>query len=449
MVGSRFFIKLLMVLFSVFAQSAFAQETTLPAFDKDFGCSDPSVADKIISDFRVNVQSFGGKELCNSSVDTKKLLNDLTIVRDGKFTIPVTSHPLIKGFIPADQYYSWAVRQTRGIRRGNDIPYATAYNSGGYFTMQDGWSILSTLGRVGTFLHEARHTAGYSHEICDQGPYQNTRVSGCDANYNYGGSHAVEIEYYARVALYGTNFSPTYKQMARLMALARGNFVFNVPVIRPENALLIKTADQRFYLVHKNEISERFFPHHEGLLKRSSAGASIFNGKEAYSLEVYASRQNDVIDDDYTYFKFLQQDRGQGQGLVDLEEFDMQGKRYVYYLKPAELAGYNFGEGHFNSSSSLNFQAQRFATFVPRLGQGLFVIGSKNEIFSINPETQNFTKTAETWDDQVISYAKSDAADWTLKANGELTNTSGVTFSKPVEQMVSIPLYDSFVVEKE
>lgn len=449
MVGSRVFIGWMCLSLCILPVSAFSQGANLPAFDKDFPCIEAPLADKIISDFRINVQSFGGKELCNSSVDTKKLLNDLTIVRDGQFMIPVTNHPLVKGFIPADQYYSWAVRQTRGIRRGNDVPYATAYNSGGYFTMQDGWAILSTLGRVGTFLHEARHTAGYSHEICNQGPYQNTSVSGCDANYNYGGSHAVEIEYYARVALYGTNFSPTYKQMARLMALARGNFVFNIPVIRPENALLVKTTDQHFYLVHKDEISERFFPHHDGVLKRSSAGASIFNGKEAYSLEIYASRQSNIIDDDYTYFKFLQQDRGQGQGLVDLEEFDIQGKRYVYYLKPSELAGYNFGEGHFNSSSALNFQARRFATYIPRLGQGLFVVGAQNEIFSINPENQSFKKTAEIWDGQIESYAQSDNADWTLKSNGELSNSAGLTFNKPVEQMVAIPLYDSFVVEKE
>lgn len=442
-----------MVILSVLvSQLAFAQlvnATTLPAFDKDFACTDAKIAEQMISDFQIDVTSFGGLELCNSNVDTKKLLNDLTIVRNGQFRIPISTHPLIQNFVPADQYYTWAIRQTRSINRDNDIPYATAYNSGGHFTMQDGWAILSTLGRVGTFIHEARHTAGYYHRICNQGPYQDTSVSGCDPNYNYGGSHAVEIEYYARVALFGINFHPTYKQMARLMALARGNFVFNTPVIRPANALLAKTLDQRFFLMHKNETTERFFPNHDGLLKRSSAGATIFNGKQAFSLEIYATRQADQIDDDYTYFKFLQQDRGQGQDLIDLEEFDVQGKRYVYYLKNNSLAGYNFGEGRFNSGATLNFQAQRFATFLPQLGTGLFVVDAENSVFRIHPENQSATKTPITWDHEIASYAKSDEAEWTLNTNGELTNSLGFTFNQAVEQIASIPLYDSFVVEKE
>ena len=112
--------------------------------------------------------AFGGLELCRFSVDTKKLFNDLKIIKEGRFQPKTTNNVFIRNAIPAPQYYEWMKSMTRGMDRGNDIPAATAYNRGGYFTMQDGWAVLSTLGRVGTVVHEARHTGGYYHIQCTQ-----------------------------------------------------------------------------------------------------------------------------------------------------------------------------------------------------------------------------------------------------------------------------------------
>src|SRR5437868_9320068 len=209
--------------------------------DKDFGCISQQQADQYVSDFGINADSFGGMELCKNEIDTKKLFNDLQIIAGGQFDAG-KDNLLIKGIVPADQYYSWMRSQTRGMERGNDVPYATAYNRMGYFTMQDGWAKSSTLARVGVVIHEARHTAGYRHFPCNQGPYKGARLDGCDQNYAQGGSHAIEMEYYARVSVAGQNFHPVYKAMARLMAMGRSNFVFNSSPIQKREGLLALDA---------------------------------------------------------------------------------------------------------------------------------------------------------------------------------------------------------------
>lgn len=225
----------LVILFLMKIQNLNAQE--IPYQDEKFSCLTQAEANRYVVDFKINVRSFGGIELCNSSVDTKKLFNDLQILEKAQFESAGENH-LIRGFVPADQYYTWMKKQTYGVERGNDMPYATAYNVGGYFTMQDGWARASTLGRVGTIVHEARHTEGYRHIVCQRGPYQGTRIAGCDSDYNYGGSHAVEMEYYARVTVQGRNFHPVYQKMARLMAMARSNIFFNTSPLQTREGLL-------------------------------------------------------------------------------------------------------------------------------------------------------------------------------------------------------------------
>jgi len=174
-------------------------DQSMPYMDGDFACISQTQAQKYVKDFRIDTQSFGGFELCNSAVDFKKLMNDFVIIENGRFQKVLGQNNLfIRDFLQGQDYYTWAKSQTRGVERGQDIPTATAYNSGGYFTMQDGWARSSTLGRVGTFIHEARHTAGYRHYPCQQGSYQGSSMAGCDSSYSQGGSHAVEMEYYAK-----------------------------------------------------------------------------------------------------------------------------------------------------------------------------------------------------------------------------------------------------------
>ena len=256
----------------------------MPYQDDSFGCISQADANRYTSDLKINTASFGGVELCRSEVDTKKLFDDLFLIENGKFQ-STGQNNLIRGFVDASQYYSWLKQQTYGVERGQDVPYATAYNSGGYFTMQDGWAKLSTLGRVGTFIHEARHTQGYRHIACQQGPYQGfSNIAGCDSNYSYGGSHAVEMEYYAHVSVQGVNFHPVYKKMARLMAIARSNIFFNTPVLKSRTAVLTLSADrQQAYLFDQGKWLSRETPEHNtGRLKRTSFGAVLYEGTGSF-----------------------------------------------------------------------------------------------------------------------------------------------------------------------
>jgi hypothetical protein len=420
--------------------------------DTDFGCTPQTQADQYIRDFSVNTESFGGEELCNSQVDTKKLLNDLDIIENGKFDA-TKSNLLIKGIIPADEYYTWMKSQTRGMDRGNDVPYATAYNSMGYFTMQDGWAASSTLARVGTVIHEARHTAGYRHYPCTHGPYMNIRVDGCDQDYAQTGSHAVEMEYYARVSVAGQNFHPVYKAMARLMAMGRTNFVFNAsPIVAHEALVAMDDKAQAPVLFDAGKKLLREGTDFVGHLKRTSFGVALFNGLQAVALDMYElTGARAHVQDDYSYFKLLKM-KPLGT-LKDMEEFDKNQKRYVAYITgDNQVATYNFGQGTWSPAVATNVDVSRTVTTLPSGEQGYFLIAKSGEVQSLDPETKQVTSTGKTWDAQVIQAAvisgktmvlKTDGAIYTKAADGQ----EAVFDQGPYSEMISIPLYDAFEVK--
>ncbi|MFN8791351.1 MAG: hypothetical protein ACK5Y2_07845 [Bdellovibrionales bacterium] len=442
-----------MFLLSLFMTAALAQ--TLPWQDQEFGCFDQATAQRYIRDFNVDVSSFGGLELCRSQVDTKKLLNDLLIIEKGLFS-PQRQNVFIRGFVPADGYYSWMKSQTRGMNRGNDIPSATAYNRGGYFTMQDGWAVLSTLGRVGTVIHEARHTAGYRHLGCSQGPYQGAPVSGCDRDYAYGGSHAVEMEYYARVSVQGTNFHPVYKSMARLMAIARSNFVFNQPVIQKREGLLALSATQgRADLIVDGQIFPREAPATPGVLKRTSFGGVLFNGQEALSIELYGSEPlRTSIGDTYSYFKLLLEDP---RPVFDFEEFDIGTKRYVALMRNrTTLQFFDFPRGEWGRALNLNFEVAGLTTRLENGQSGFFAIDRSGAIYPIGPERRSVGAALPVrWSSDIVSIAALNQRVYVLKTDGVIYESSVTRGYRPQSQnrdryrgLVNAPVYDGFEVER-
>ncbi|MBX2996013.1 MAG: hypothetical protein KF681_14400 [Bdellovibrionaceae bacterium] len=435
---------------------AMAQDirSTLPVLDKDFTCIAQNKADQFKRDFNINTGSFGGMELCNPTVDTKKLFNDLTLLEDGKFNAPPKNN-LIRGFIPIDQYYSWMRSATRGIERGNDVPYATAYNSGGYFTMQDGWATLSTLGRVGTVVHEARHTQGYYHISCNQGPYMGTGVSGCDRDYNYGGSHAIEMEYYARVSTAGANFHPIYKKMARLMAMGRSNFVFNQTPLQQREALMALGRSGQAYLFDQNRWISRETPAVQAKLKRTSFGAALMAGQMAFVLDPFENSGFDwAVADDFSYFKLMNSDRLQGQSVQDFEEFDIGRKRHVFVLSDKnQYTNFNFRGGTWNRMvGTPAAQTFEFATWTPEGEPGIFLIDQNKKMYAVDPERiQNVRPLTINWPAGAKTFAKASGGLYQLSDRGELAVVQGgslnpVQTPEPLDQLVAVPMYDSFEV---
>lgn len=433
------------------AVSAWSQN--MPYADQDFSCVSQADADRYVRDFNIDVNSFGGKELCDSKVDTKKLFNDLYLIENGQFK--AGDNLLIKNFV-GPQYYPWLKSQTRGVERGQDIPWATAYNSGGYFTMQDGWSNLSTLGRVGTFIHEARHTAGYMHIACNQGPYKDTNLAGCDSDYSYGGSHAVEMEYYARVTVQGTNFHPVYKKMARLMAIARANFVFNTPVIRSHEALLALTANrQSAELFDGTQVYRREVPSANGLMKRTSYGAVLFDGVSAFCIELYQnSGFADKVSDAYSYFKLLFENHPK---LKDFNEWDKNNKRYVAYVNENnKIAPFVFRQGSWGQESQLPFNYSRSSTAIPEInGSDMYLISDNGQVFTYDPESGRVKATSYNWDTKnkdVVHYKNQNMIlrqDGKIYVMSENSLTPWVQAQGTYDSLVTVPVYDSFDVVKE
>lgn len=423
----------------------------LPYLDKDFSCIEKKDAEAFIEEFNIDTASFGGLELCAPDVDTKKLLNDLIIVRDGKYEGD-TKNSFIKNFIRKDNYYPWLKSMTYGVRRGHDVPYATAYNSGGYFTMQDGWAKLSTLGRVGTIIHEARHTEGYSHIFCSQGPYLDSHVSGCDTSLEAGGSHGVEMEYYARVSEQGTNFHPVYKSMARMMLLARSNFVFNRPAMKGTDTVLAATEDAG-YLVDEGKLKTVGYEYKKDMrLKRSSSGAVWFGDNKAFAFDFYALEENfQLLEDDYSYYKMLKMNN-RPKNIVDMEEFDVAGRRYLVALDDAgHLYSYHFGVGGWSRAMTIPQSEASFLTPVaPDGSKGLFIVTVNNTVFPFDAEEEEFGAALnKKWDPAVLSLVVLNDELLSLSVDGLVKKQKDGAIhplfeNVNVKQVANVPVYDVF-----
>lgn len=426
----------------------------LPYIDDQFQCASENEAQSLARDFNVDVNSFGGMELCNSQTDFKKLYNDLIIIKNGRFNAS-ENNLYIKNFIPADRYYDWMKSMTRGMRRGNDVPAATAYNSSGYFTMQDGWTKLSTLGRVGTVLHEARHTESFYHIPCTHGPYMNSTMQGCDRDYSYGGSHAIEMEYYARVSVMGENFHPVYKTMARLMAVARSNFVFNLSPIQTREALFaIDKNTHQGFLVDGNTVYPREVPSQEGSLKRTSFGAAVFSNLKAYAIEMYEKTGfQPVLLDTYSYFKLL---LSFPRAVKDFEEFDVNTKRFAVGLtQDNKIISYNFPAGSWGADVSLNFKAIQAVTTLPNGQKGYFLIDNQQSIHQLDPFTLQTSETKEKWANDLVSVALRGQSIYLLKDNGRIYEKTSSSEEREshlfpagnYSGLISVPLYSGFEVK--
>lgn len=429
----------------------------LPYKDVDFGCISDTDANRFVSDFDIDVDSFGGLELCNPAKDTKKLFNDLSLIAQSQFEAR-GDHNFIRGYVDRTNYYSWMKGETRGVRRGHDIPYATAYNSGGYFTMQDGWSALSTLGRVGTIIHEARHTEGYRHYACTTGPYAGAYTAGCDTNYNQGGSHAVEMEYYARVVLESKNLHPVYQSMARLMALGRSNFVFNQQPMQKREALAA-LSDRKILLIDGNNeiVVEAPAAEAGARLKRTSFGASLVKDLKSVAVDLYGtSALNTTLSDDYSYYKLFKIPRDSLPSMpIDLEEVDVGNKRFFTALSnEGSVSSYNFPQGEWFSPSAPLSGATSFKVMAPNGQVGLFALTRNNDLVPFDFVSRSFkAPLAQKWDSNIASYAMMGSRLVKLTTNGQVldasTNQAIEPFSRmTVTDLVNVPLYDAFTINR-
>lgn len=357
----RFFILALLVLFSGcnFLEAAYGSQL-LPVLEDQFGCLNADWAAKQEKALHVDVQSFGGREVCRPEADYKKLMTSMLIINMGQFgQKPSQPNIFNRDTVPLD-YGKFVTENTYSIQRGQDIPYATAYNDMGNVTVQDAWNKLAILGRVGTLIHEARHTKGYYHIRCNHGPYGETNVAGCDSTLEYGGSHAVEMEYYARVLDQGLNFHPLYRTMSRLMLLARAPLFFNKSPIqfRPTMVLSLKDAT---VIVRADGTTVRRQPilrsqNAEMRLKAVTHGTVMADFKNHQFAAVDIRGDGGVTpytQEDYSYFKFFRDIRFADRRWLDAEEADL-GKTWAFLAIDLEghVLRYKYDEGDFSRTKN-------------------------------------------------------------------------------------------------
>jgi len=425
-----------------------AATAPLPVFDADFSCINAATASRYVRELNIDAASFGGAELCDAKADGKKLFNDLRLIEEGAFS-GSAPNLFIQDFIPVNGYYPWLVSQTRGIERGNDIPWATAYNSWGYFTMQDGWAKLSTLGRVGTMIHEARHTEGYSHTSCEHGPYKDSNVSGCDESVDAAGSHAVEMEYYARVVVQGANFHPVYQSMARLMLLARSNFVFNESPTSAKDILVARTPAGLVTVANGGKANLNWtFPGSESFsLKKTSLGATLLNPPQgAWSIDLDRPDVAPALSDDYSYYKLLK--LNPPAGLTDMEEVDSGLRRYLYAIDSQHhIYSYVFGAGGWSPAETLANVA-RLATTDPLGRTGLFAVFYNSTYCTVKMPALKCDGAAASWPADAKRFVRFQNATLRLGNDGVIYDAKGGPWAElsgtEVLDFAVIPDYEVF-----
>jgi hypothetical protein len=284
-------------------------------------------------------------------------------------------------------------------------------------------------------------------------------MAGCDSTYEYSGSHAVEMEYYARVVVQGENFHPLYKKMARLMALGRANFVFNKPVIvAREGLFLINANNNEAILVDGGKTYTREVAG-QGLLKRSSFGPTLLTSKKAWALDPY-EWIGDVrpTEDGYSYFKLVatpNKNLPTDFNLIDFEEFDIGTKRFAIALDSNHrVAQFNFQQGHWDNSKTTPFNAKTLKTRLWNNQKGVFAVNDQNQVVKYSETAQNFqTEVIGTWPANVVTYLENPETKELLQLTneGDLKTANGDIWSKTegqkFSQGVNIPLYNAFEVK--
>jgi hypothetical protein len=440
--------KAILGLLAVTSFTAVAANTTpgLPVEDGDFDCITQTQADHYIRDFNIDTDSFGGVELCDGRKETKKLFNDLRLIEEGRFN-GSARNVFIRDALPANNYFAWFKEMTRGIDRGHDMPQAVAYNSGGYFTMQDGWPRHSTLGRVGTLIHEARHTEGYMHTQCTQGPYKDMFLQGCDSSINEGGSHGIEMEYYSRVVLQGENFHPVYRQMARLMNLARANFVFNQDPMTESEGLAAAAGRELVLLDKDGRTGRKQIAELEQLkLHRTSLGASLLGDGRFIAVDLYDGG-NETLKDEFSYFKILI-NPATGE-VADLQEIDIANRRYLVALGAnGQLRTYDFAAGGWSRPVQATDLAS-LATTAPDGSEGLFAVTHQGQVERLDPRNLRRGPSAGRWPEGARALVKWQNSLLIVGEDGQVIQAdNGKTFAPfaalSVQQLVRAPLYDAF-----
>lgn len=189
-----------------------------------------------------------------------------------------------------------------------------------------------------------------------------------------------------------------------------------------------------------------------GTLKKTSFGASLFTGSQAFAIDLYERYEpTTALTDTYSYFKILIDLKA---NLKDFEEFDLGVKRYLAQLNGQnQLATFNYGKGRWNSPKNLSFQPSLSVNTLANGQTGYFLVDQQGVVYAYDPNSDSMQGTNVKWDAQAVSYARINNQVYSLSKdnklfvlnNGAWTELALPQNQKPV-QMVSVPVYNIFNV---
>jgi hypothetical protein len=202
------------------------------------------------------------------------------------------------------------------------------------------------------------------------------------------------------------------------------------------------------------QVVQREVPQKAGVLKRTSFGGVVFDGRQAFAIELYGNNHNNTpIEDTYSYYKLLS--RGVNP-VFDFEEFDVPPKRYSVQMKTNHtFQFFNYPNGDWNREANLNFQAQRSATRLENGQTGLFLIDAQGSIYPFNVQSLNVgSPLSVKWNPNHVDIANYNGKTLILKTDGVIyekqDNGSEVVWSLGKDHysaLINTPVYDGFAVE--
>ncbi|MCB0386647.1 MAG: hypothetical protein KDD43_14740, partial [Bdellovibrionales bacterium] len=177
----------------------------------------------------------------------------------------------------------------------------------------------------------------------------------------------------------------------------------------------------------------------------------LFDGQQAIALDLYAHEDEEFpLTDDFSYFKIIYM--SQHIPAIDMEEFDVGDKRYLVSLDDqGNVRSFVFRNAQW--SRPLNIQgAIRLTTVAPNGVQGLFVIKQDGRLCRLDPDRMSCPDVSKgQWpqDVKAMTYLGQDL--YHLKTDGQIIHSmTGQVFAplqgQIVEQMTSVPTYDSFAL---
>jgi len=258
------------------------------------------------------------------------------------------------------------------------------------------------------------------------------------------------------VSTQGVNFHPVYQKMARLMAIARANFLFNTPVLQKRETLFALSNDRRQgYLLENNKWIQREIPVQDNSqLKRSSFGAVMFDSVKAYAIEMYQnSGFSDLVLDTYSYFKIL---LDKNEKIKHFEEFDLGTQRFIVKIDESnQISSFEFSRGEWGRSYPLPFSVSQIVTQVPQLKDtGFYIIKPDGKVAIFQPREARVAELQNvTWDSSVVKFYNVDGQRIYLKTDGKLyveNSNQLLLWDKAMDfifsDIVAVPLYNGFDV---